>query len=262
MLGAVMSADQFQQAEGAVLVSDINNTMQNSKTAISTATTAINTATQIANQIRNLTPMSSDGLLNHYLGVSQQLSDVVGVWKGYNGVMSAATSAEQSWNNTFKGIDSFFDGGTSTLTGRTMDSQTTLRALEQTYKDNMKMSKQISDSQKSNEALQNSLNRVANANGAKEVGQAAAQVNSLGVQELIKGNQQLSNFVAADAAAKQAEIMEKAKALADNQKATVDYTTAVDKQIAAVKADTRNAAEKQGEDQEYCNFLRSRGVLK
>lgn len=251
---------KLQPANAAIFTSDVHNTMQNTKNAINTAVTAVNTATQVANQIKNLASMSPEGILAHYLGISQDLADITGVWQAYNGLMSATKTMDESWNSAFKQVDSFFSGETSSFAQRNSDSQSMLRALEQTYKDSMNTAKQVGDTSKSAQNLQDALNRVGNAVGAKEAAQAGTQVVASGVKEAIKTNQQLSTLITIESAKGQAEVQEQAKVLADNKTSTDNFTSAAATAVAAVKADKRSALKKQGYSDEiidayYKDFL-------
>jgi P-type conjugative transfer protein TrbJ len=199
-----------QEAEGALLVNDINNTLQNTKTAISTATNAVNTASQVANDVRNLASMSPDGLLAHYLGISKELSNTLGVYNAYNGLMNATQTAEQAWNGTFQSAESFLSGDTSALKGTAEGQKNMYSSVDKTYRDSMNTARQVSDTRGDMTNLQNALNKVANANGAKEVAQANGQVSSIIAETQIKGLQtesQLLGITAADAEIRNQDAM-------------------------------------------------------
>lgn len=229
MIGTVTSV---QPASAAVFVSDVNNTMQNTKTAISTATTAINTATQISNQIKNLTSMDATVLLAHYIGLSQELSDITGVRDTYNGLMNSSKTMDQAWNDSFKSMDSIFNkpansSSNSSASQQIADNQGTMKTLEQTYKDSMVLSKQLSDTSKTGQAIQTVLNTSSNATGIKEATQAGTQMSSLLVQEAIKTNQQLSNLIAIESAKGQGDIQTMATSMQTNKELSDGFDAAV-----------------------------------
>lgn|GEM_PF-2332100 len=235
--------ENLKPAGAAVLVNDTPNTLQNTTTAINTATTAINTATQVANQVKNLASMSPEGLLAQYLGVSAELGQVVGVWQAYNGLMTATQTMDQSWNNAFQQVNTFFSGGTSTIAQRNSNNQSTLQALESTYRDSMNTASAMTNTTTATQNLQTSLTNVANAVGNKQVVQANSQIASAAVKEQIKTNAQLGQLLTIEAAKGEAEVNEKAQALADNLNSTVNFSANVAADNAALSSNILSAAD-------------------
>jgi len=226
--------DNLQPASAAVNTNDKPNTLQNTKTAIQAATTAVNTATQIANQVKNLASMSPEGILASYLGISNELGEVVDVINAYNGLMSATNNMNTAWNAAFKQVDSFFDGNTSVFKQAT-NTQTTLNALQKTYKDSMTLSNSMKDISNSTALLEKDLNYVSEATGMKSVQQAHANISALIAKENMKQTQLLGNWAMQLAGYFQLKNQEAARAAATNlnaansfQNATATAQSAVD----------------------------------
>lgn len=253
------AATSLRPAGAAVLVIDTENILQNTLTAI-------NTANQVTNELINLQSMSSDGLGAHYTAVAQDLAGLTGVKNAYAGLLNASGNLNNTWNGMFRTVDSYFDTSktTQTLEQQTFMSQNTMNSLQATYKDGMATANQVvnTSQNESSQELQTALNKMANAAGEKEVIQATAQVMSVGVKEDIKTNQLLAATVANQASHGQAEIQDRAAALAINQKNATDYSAAVAKNVEVLKNDSRSVAEKIGESDSYISYLRSQGLLK
>lgn len=252
------AATSLRPAGAAVLVMDTENILQNTLTAV-------NTANQVTNELINLQSMSSDGLGAHYTAVAQDLAGLTGVKNAYAGLLNASGNLNTTWNGMFKTIDSYFDPvNTPTLSQQALNGQNTLNSLQATYKDGMATANQVVNTSQieSSKELQTALNKMANAAGEKEVIQATAQVMSVGVKEDIKTNQLLAATVANQASHGQAEIQDRAAALAINQKNATDYSAAVAKNVEVLKNDSRSVAEKIGESDSYISYLRSQGLLK
>lgn len=254
IFGAVTSV---QPAGAAVQVVDTENILQNTLTAV-------NTATQVAHGVLNLQSMASSELLKHYTNLSQDLAAATKVRDAYTGLLNSGQTIESAWNSSFKNVDSYFNSTTPTTLAQYTDAnQNTANKLEKTYSDSMKNAKNITTTslETSSKEIQDALNRVANATGAKEATQASTQVSSVTAQESIKTNQLLSDLVVIQAAKGQQELQDRAAALATNQQTADNYSTAVTEMQSTLKSDSRNAAEKMGESDSYVQFLKSRGLV-
>lgn len=212
----VASGQAMKSADAALLVHDENNILQNTKTAIHTATTAANTARQVALEIKNLASMSAEGLVAHYLGISEDLEKIVEIAREYKGLLNQAETAKDSWKQSFEDIDDLLDGKTSALKYHTA-RQDSLRALERTYKDSVIAARAVGDVQKRAKALEEAVLRSSEAIGIKEAVQADSQISALQAAETVKTNEALSQLAAITAARYAKENQEEASAIAINQ---------------------------------------------
>lgn len=217
----------IKKTEAALLVHDIDNTAQNAQTAINTATSAINSATSVANELRMLASMSPEALITHYVGLSQNLAEVLGTYKAYQGIINSTKDLSTTWKSTFNGMDSIFNGDSKNL----KNSQDTMKVLENTYTDSMKISNEISNVTQSIDNLKKAVNNSANADGTKEALQANGQITAVGVSEQIKQNQLLSSMVTSMAAKQQFELEEVAKSQAERTKSATDFSSAVEERV-------------------------------
>lgn len=212
-IGVVRSV---QPASAAILVHDENNILQNAKTAINTATTAANTAKQVALQVQSLASMSSEGILAHYLGLSDELAKLVNVTGQLQGMMQAGRSAQKAWQDSFQDVDKLLSGETSALK-RYNDNQTSLRALEKTYQDSLKTAKAVGEIEARARRMKEAVTRSANAVGTKEAIQADTQLNALHAAETMHSNEILAQLTTTLAGKYAKENQDEAAAIAANR---------------------------------------------
>lgn len=213
---ATISGQAIKSADAAILVHDENNILQNAKTAIHTATTAANTARQVALAVQNLASMSAEGLVAHYLGVSEELGELIAVADEYKGLLNSAQTTEEVWRRSFQDVDDLLDGGTSVLKYHE-DRQTNLRALEQTYQDSYRAARTIGNIERRTRELEEAISRSVGAIGTKEAVQANSQISAIQAAEAIKTNEAIAQLTTVTAARYAKENQEEAAAIAINQ---------------------------------------------
>lgn len=189
---------------------DVRNNAKSIIAEIKGVTEMVNTITNLAYQIKNLASMSPEGILAHYLGISQDLADIAGVWQAYNGLMAATDTAKNAWTSAFRSVEDFSQGKTS-VTKQMGKNKDLLNVLETTYKDSMATAKALGDQQNDIKMLENALNKLESASGNLENQQIRTQIESLEVSLAIKRNLLLGNLVSLKSITGKAKIDQEVK---------------------------------------------------
>ena len=214
-------------ASAAVLVYDAKNIEEAIKTAITTADILTNNQKQLALQILDMTKMSTGQLTQYLEGMNKEQRYPMDEKDGQLGALKTSGSVQSFWDEKFPDIGSVLRGK-MTIMDAYYASQKSMKAMEQTNEDSLRMAKATQNMADSvADSTMEGLNNSANAQGNLEAQQANTQVNAAGVMALVHGNNLLSNMGAAQAVKYQRELQDEVIARSLNEQTEAKLSNAV-----------------------------------
>jgi conjugal transfer/entry exclusion protein len=210
--------------QAAVAVIDQANLAVNKITADNTTQSLIRLISQLELDMKNIAGMNNAALVLHYTGLDNEFEKLQAEVMAFEGSMN---SEIQPFLGKGKKVEDLFNGAFNIgenwnlLGGPYKD-------LEKSYKDTVKLAKEIQKANADYEKLKKILETSAKAEGQKEAQQADTQMNSLTAAAVMEGNLLIAQQNAIMAEKYQQENLEKAaaKAAADASIQAVSETVA------------------------------------